>query len=90
MQNTSRIMNLFGADIWYLDLSGNNLATMDPAAFKSFTNLSVLYLNNANLTKLIEFPSNLDTLSIANNSLRQLNLSNLHGNLDDLNLEGNH
>lgn len=74
ISNASQIINSLGPELLTLDLSGNNLEGMNPAAL-----LNELRFDNTNLTNfnLIEFPSDLRKLSIANNHLKPMDLFNI-------------
>lgn len=94
ISNASELIELFGLNLWVLDLSMNFIGDLRKVSPFHRLNLLNLYLNQANISSFdletLKESSNLAYLEIANNSLNEIDLMPLSGAyLIELNMSGN-
>lgn len=94
LSNATDLIELFGLNLWTLDLSCNFIGDLHKDSAFHRLNLLNLYLNNANISKFdletLRESSNLAYFEIANNSLKGIDLMPLAGDyLIELNISGN-
>lgn len=92
--NATKLIELFGLNLWVLDLSGNVIGDLHRDSPLHRLNLLNLYLNQANISsidlEMLKESSNLAYFEIANNSLTEIDLMPLAGDyLIELNVSGN-
>lgn len=88
------LIEIFGLNLWTLDLSGNFIGDVHKNSPFHRLNLLHLFLNHANISSFdletLRESSNLAYFEIANNSLREIDLKPLAGDyLIELNISGN-
>lgn len=90
--NVARILNCF-TDIHYVDLSGNFVGALTPSALKSFYFLERLNLSDTSLmyfdVGILRSPSQLKSLDLSHNNLKDIRNISLANYLNELNLSGN-
>lgn len=87
------LFNLFGADLWTLDLSGNFIGDLRADSPLQRLNLLGLYLNRAHISKFdlntLQESNGLAYFEIANNFLSEIDLTPLSTNLLELKMQSN-
>lgn len=90
--NVARILNCF-TDIHYLDLSGNFIGALPKSALKSFYFLERINLSDTSLMYFdvgtLRSPSQLKSLDLSHNNLKDIRNISQANYLNELNLNGN-
>lgn len=93
IQNITDIIQHLGPSIYYLDLSGNFIGTVNAQTFEKLVNLQYLRLSKANIINFdvnaFQKQRNLLSLDISNNQLQAFDLGFLSEDLKWINLAGN-
>lgn len=93
IENASDVIFHLGPSIEALDISGNTLNSLNATMFEMLRSLQYLNLSNTNLMSFdygtLHHQSNLHTLDISYNKLREIDLWLVTGQLERLSLEGN-
>lgn len=91
--NASRVIDLLGSTIQYLDLSGNYVGQLNAAKFESFTRLQRLNLRATHLIEIdvgiFRHAVDLSSLDLSYNQLKSVQVTAAATNLHWLKLDGN-